>query len=116
MAKDNLVAQFVVDKKKGVGASGGVFFNVNGKECDPKDAVAKKLPVGENDNEFGYWVMYDRSGNLYDPALGSKDEQEKHNIGNKWKFGSSSKVRFDNYLKFLATRNPNLLVQARCEI
>lgn len=99
------------------GTRGVVAYSVGLEQVEESSskAYAKQVNI---DGQIIYYIKQDRYGSLYNPqGLYSERNQTKlTRYGVKWSFKEVTKKTFDNYLKFLETKNKAWLANAEREL
>jgi len=94
-----------------------IAYTLGLQEVDEADSTAYAKQT-ENKGKRLYYVKQNRYGSLYNPqGMYSERNQAKMNrYGAKWSFKEVTQKTFDQYLKFLETKNEAWLSNAEREM
>lgn len=94
-----------------------VAYTLGLQEVDESDSTAYAKQIDSN-GEMLYYVKQNRYGSLYNPqGMYSERNQTKMNrYGAKWSFKEVTQKTFEQYLKFLETKNEAWLSNAEREM
>ena len=94
-----------------------VAYTLGLQEVDESDSTAYAKQI-ENEGKKLYYVKQNRYGSLYNPqGMYSERNQAKMNrYGAQWSFKEVTQKTFDQYLKFLETKNEAWLSNAEREM